>query len=279
MSVKRSVKYLQERIGLIMKCIDVINYMRTLAPENFAEGWDNVGLMIGDENREISKIMVSLDINDKVVKEAVEKGVDMIITHHPMIFKGMKSITEQTASGRRAITLIKNNIAVYSAHTNLDIAYGGTNSVLAHLLDLQNVTGLMPTHNPNEFLGKVGDLPVPMSFYAFSLLVKEQLCAEYITVTGNEMTTVTRVALCTGKAAGYEYMAQAKKMGCQVYITGDVGYHDGQNAEDLGLCLIDGTHYYTEVLIVPVLQEYLQQKFPDLEVIRSKVNSQTLRLI
>lgn len=262
-----------------MKCIDVINYMRTLAPENLAESWDNVGLMVGDEQAEISKVMVCLDITDKVVKEAVEKNVDMIVTHHPLIFKGMKSITAQTSAGRRVITLIKNNISVYSAHTNLDIAYGGTNSVLAHLLELENVQGLMPTDNPNEFLGKVGDLPVPMSFYAFSLLVKEQLCAEYITVTGNEMTTVSRVALCTGKASSLEYMAQAKKMGCQVYITGDVGYHDGQNANDLDLCLIDGTHYYTEVLVVPVLEEYLQQEFPELEVIRSRVNAQTLKLI
>lgn len=262
-----------------VKVSDIIKYMESLAPTKLAESWDNVGLMVGDADSEASTVLVCLDITDKVVKEAVDNNVDMIITHHPLIFKGMKSITAQTAAGKRVMTLIKNNISVYSAHTNLDIAYGGTNSALARLLGLENVQGLIPTQNPDEFLGRVGDLPVPMSFYAFSLLVKEQLCAEYITVTGNDMTIVSRVALCTGKAAGYEYLAQAKKMGCQVYITGDVGYHDGQTANDLDICMIDGTHYMTEVIVVPVLQEYLKLEFPEINVIKSKVNAQTLRIV
>lgn len=262
-----------------VKCSEIIGYMRELAPESLAKKWDNVGLMTGDEDADISRVMVCLDINDKTVKEAIEKKAELIITHHPLIFKPMKSITAGTAQGRRLITLIKNDISVYSAHTNLDIAYGGTNSALAHLLELKNVEGLLPAEKDGEFMGRVGELAEPMTFYTFALVVKELLGSEYITVTGNETTIISKVALCTGKAADYDFMLQAKKMGCQAYITGDVGYHDGQNANDLGLCLIDGTHYLTEVIVVPVLCDYLSEKFSDIEVIRSKTNGQTLRIV
>ncbi len=262
-----------------VKCREIMNYMEELAPKSLAESWDNVGLMIGDADAEINTVLVCLDITDKVVKEAVEKKADLIVTHHPFIFKGVKNITAQTAAGRRIITLIQNNISVYSAHTNLDVAYGGTNSVLAHALELKNIQGLMPTDTEGEYMGRVGELAQPMTFYTFSLIVKEILNAEYITVTGNEMTVVSKVALCTGKGSSYDFMAKAKEMGCQAYITGDMGYHEGQTANDLELCVIDGTHYLTEVLVVPALKDYIEGKFSELNVIKSNVDAQTLRII
>ena len=126
-----------------VKCSDIINIMEEYANSNLAEDWDNVGLMVGDENKTISKILVALDIEDKIIDEAIEKNCDMIITHHPFIFKGIKSIKASDTIGARIIKLIKNNICVFSAHTNLDIAKNGTNDTLANLLNLEKISNFL----------------------------------------------------------------------------------------------------------------------------------------
>ena len=109
----------------------ITEYIEELAPKYLAEAWDNVGLMVGDENTEVSKILVALDCRDEILDEAIEKGADMIITHHPFIFKGIKNMDFKMPLARKIAKAVKNDIAIYSAHTNLDIAEGGTNTVLA----------------------------------------------------------------------------------------------------------------------------------------------------
>jgi dinuclear metal center YbgI/SA1388 family protein len=261
-----------------VKCSEVIKLMESYAPPRLAEDWDNVGLLVGESERSISKILVALDATDAVIDEAIAVGADLIVTHHPFIFKAQKSITDCTPLGKKIIKLIKNDIAVYSAHTNLDSAGGGTNATLAELLGLKDVEGLADiVPEDNAAMGRIGNLDKPVSFSDFVKTVKAVLGAEVLSVSGDLDKTVSRVGICTGKGAGY--MAIAKAMGADAYITGDFGYHEGQTAEDLELCVIDGTHYLTEVIVVPVVGKYLSDNLKAVEVVLSKTDAQTLKFV
>ena len=260
-----------------VKISDIMDSMEKYAPRHLAEEWDNVGLMIGEENKEVTRILVALDINDGVIDEAIEKKAELIITHHPFIFRGIKAVTDETALGRRIIRLIKNDIAVFSAHTNLDAAEGGTNSTLAKLLELENVEGVGEVTEENGAMGRIGNLSHRMTFGEFISKAKKVLGADSLSVCGDLNREVSRVGMCTGKGASV--MQEAALMGADVFITGDFGYHEGQTAEDLGICVIDGTHYLTEVLVVPVIASYIAEKYRDIEVICSEVNGQTLKIV
>lgn len=259
-----------------VKLSEIMAAMESYAPARLAEEWDNVGLMVGSE-REIKRVLVALDVNDEVIDEAVSLGADLIITHHPFIFRGIKNVTDGTPLGRRIIRLIKNDIAVFSAHTNLDSAAGGTNSTLAALLDLENIEGLADINEDGSAMGRIGELKSEMSFADFISVVKAVLNADSLSVCGDLETKVKKVGICTGKGASF--MQEAKNKGADVYITGDFGYHEGQNAQDMGLCVIDGTHYLTEVIVVPVICSYLKKCFDGIYVIESEVNGQTLTIV
>lgn len=261
-----------------VKIMDIIAHLEKLAPESLAESWDNVGLMTGEENTEATKVLVALDCRSEVIDEAIEKGANLIVTHHPFIFKGIKNLNYKTPHSRKIVKAIKNDIAIYSAHTNLDIAEGGTNTVLAKLLELENIEGLLPV-GENAFLGKTGYLKNKMTFKEFALFVKEKLGADSLTINGDLNRDVKKIGLCTGKACDMDFLSVACEKGCDVYISGDIGYHDAQNAEDMGICIIDGTHYLTEVIVVPELCRYIKTEFKGIEVIESEINGQTLMKI
>lgn len=260
-----------------VKCKHIVELMNVYAPIELAESWDNVGLMVGDMQRDVNKVMVALDINDEVINEAIVNSVDMIVTHHPMIFKPISNVTSETPLGRRLIKLIQEGIAVYSAHTNLDVVSGGTNSTLAELLGLISIENLVESENPDG-MGKVGVLEKPMTFLELINNVKTILGAQNLVVSGDVDKIISKVGICTGSGANGEFMKLASAKGCQAYITGDVGYHNAQMANDLGLCIIDGSHYLTEVLIVPVLCDYLSRNLT-IDCVCSAVDGQTLHII
>lgn len=257
-------------------CSEIINAMNELAPQNLAESWDNVGLMVGDKNRKINKVLFALDCTEAVLDEAIEIGADMIITHHPFIFRAFKTLDYSKPLTKRIVKAIKNDIVIFSAHTNLDIAEGGTNTTLAELLSLDDTMPLAELDNERT-IGIVGRLNNKMCFAELIEYVKDKLGCEALTVCGDLTAEITKIGLCTG--SGSDYMAEAAQKGCQAYITGDMGYHDGQQAEELGLCVIDGTHYLTENIVVPKLCEYISNRFDSIECIVSKVNGQTLNIV
>lgn len=261
-----------------VKAIDIINVINEIAPENICCSWDNVGIMTGDKNCDVKKALIALDCSAAVIDEAVNIGADMIITHHPFIFKAIKNLNFDTPLSDKIAKVIKNDIIVYSAHTNLDIADYGTNYTLAKLLELENVKGLVPMGDEN-YMGRYGDLKSPLKFSEFIDFVKVRLGAKSLVVNGNMDAVITRIGLCTGAGADFEFMSKAKNEGCQAYITGDVGYHNAQIAEDLGLCLIDGTHYLTEVIVVDALYDILSDKIKGTDFVKSKVNGQTLNIV
>lgn len=261
-----------------VKAIDIINVINEIAPENICCSWDNVGIMAGDKNCDVKKALIALDCSAAVIDEAVNIGADMIITHHPFIFKAIRNLNFDTPLSAKIAKVIKNDIIVYSAHTNLDIADYGTNYTLAKLLELENVKGLVPMGDEN-YMGRYGDLKSPLKFSEFIDFVKVRLGAKSLVVNGNMDAVITRIGLCTGAGADFEFMSKAKNEGCQAYITGDVGYHNAQIAEDLGLCLIDGTHYLTEVIVVDTLYDILSDKIKGTDFFKSKVNGQTLNIV
>ncbi|WP_058486358.1 Nif3-like dinuclear metal center hexameric protein [Defluviitalea phaphyphila] len=254
-----------------VKCKKIIEELNKLAPEYLAEEWDNVGLMIGDIDQEVNRVLIALDAIPEVIEEAIKEKVDLIITHHPFIFKPLKSITKNDAIGQSIYSLIKNNIGVYSAHTNLDIAFGGTNDTLANLLELENISVLKEIDNYG--MGRIGNLKNACTLEEYAKFVKEKLKISNIRVVGNPTKVINIVALTTG--SGISYIQEAVNKKADLFITGDVKFHDAQKAKELGIALIDAGHYGTENIIIPVIKKYLEninKEDKKLEIIVSKIN-------
>ncbi|GHU53775.1 GTP cyclohydrolase 1 type 2 [Clostridia bacterium] len=250
---------------------DVIKIMNEYAPENGAEDWDNVGLMVGDFGDMVRGVLVSLDITDEVISEAEERGANLIITHHPLIFKPISKINSTTAKGRRIMLLIKKGINVYSAHTNLDIAEGGTNDTLFSLLGLQDKETLV-VNGAN--IGRIGELP-EMTIEDFAK--KAEKAVEWNGKSPRldivkASKTCRRISLCTGSAAGFDFLTASKNAVCDTYITGDVSYHQAQFAKDNGVNLVVIPHFYSEIHIVKVICGYLSKHFQNISYTKTQTD-------
>jgi len=258
---------------LVNKLMDT---MEKLAPARLALDWDNVGLLVGDAGADVRKALIALDLTDAVLDEAIAIGADMIITHHPMIFKPLKTVTAGTAAGRRVIRLIKHDISCFAAHTNFDIAGGGTNDALFERLGLTEKQPLTPPDAEGFALGRAGVLPAAMPFGAFMERVKAGLGLERLKYYGGVSENVLKIGLCTG--SGAEFMSAAADIGCDVYVTGDVSFHGAQAAADMGLKIVDATHYATEAAALPAIKSFLEEHLEndELEIIISATNGQTL---
>lgn len=247
---------------------DITALMENIAPSADASGWDNVGLMTGDTEHTVNTVLIALDCTDDVIDEAVGMSAEMIITHHPLIFKPIKSVTNQCPEGRRILKLIQNNISVYSAHTNLDIADGGTNDIVFDMLGLINKEYLWVDE---ERIGRIGELPKPICLRVFAEKLRKQIGGKCISYSGNGDKKVEKIGLCTGSASGYKYFSAAAANGCDTYISGDISYHEAQMAGELGLMLINAPHFATEIHIVKGLCEALSKKQPNVRFIEAKM--------
>ena len=245
---------------------DILKFMETVAPRNMKMDWDNVGLLCGSKSAPVTKVLVALDPFEHVCQEAAEWGADLIITHHPIIFQAMKSITDDTSIGRSILQLCRHGIAAINAHTNLDQAPGGVNDILARTLELQNIEvinacGVDADGNEWGLLrcGEVTEQPLT----EFLGHVKAQLgCAGLRYVDGGK--PVKKVAVGGGSCAGG--MLDALDAGCDTFVTADIKYNQFWDAHDSGLNLIDAGHFQTENPTVPVLAAKLQAAFPEMIV-------------
>lgn len=232
---------------------DIIDLMEQIAPPALAEDWDNVGLMLGRRDKEAKKILLALDMTKQSVDQAVEQKVDLIITHHPAIFKKLANMTDAVWQQELLLTLAEKGIAIYSAHTNFDIVNGGVNESLAQRLQLTNVVVL----DDQSGLGRVGEV-VETNLKDFAALVKQQLQADYV-VIGNAGKAVKKVAICGG--AGADFIQQALAKGADTLVTGDVKYHSAQEAVFSGLNIIDAGHQPTELPAMQDLKNRLEAYF------------------
>ncbi len=242
-----------------MKCQRIMDMLEALAPKKLAEDWDNPGLLAGSPQQEVTKVMTCLDVSIPVVESAIEQNVDMIVAHHPMIFKGVRHLRTDLYDGKMFQLLLSHNIAVYAAHTNLDIAQGGVNDVLAQAVGLERLEGFVITDGEGQAsLGRIGYLPEAKTLDEFAQIVKKGLHIEHLRLVRGNDKKVKKVALCSG--AGAEFVAKAAFKGADVYLTGDVKYHDAQRAVQQGINVIDAGHFGTEFPVVEVLADYLRQE-------------------
>lgn len=232
---------------------DIIKILEEIAPPAMAEDWDNVGLMLGRRCKAVKKLLLALDITGEVVQLAIAQKADMIITHHPLIFRGLKRVTDNEWQQELLLTLAEKGIAVYSAHTNLDCVSSGVNDVLAKKLHLDNVDVL----DSDNGLGRIGIVPA-CSLQEFAAMVKKILRADYVAV-GDAGKQVHKVAVCGG--AGSDLISLALLCGADTLVTGDIKYHEAQQAVFSGLNVIDAGHQPTEMPVMDDLADRLSQRF------------------
>jgi len=242
----------------------ILEYLETLAPTHMKYDWDNVGLLCGSREKEVKKILVALDPFMDVCEEAAAVGADLIVTHHPLIFRPCKSVTDEDPVGKSILYLISHGIAAVNAHTNLDCAPGGVNDTLAKTLGLTDTQIIDPIGEDYGLLRK--GFVKEQSLEAFMQTVKEKLGTPVLRYAdGGKPVSCVAVG---GGSCGDEYEA-AIKAGCDTFVTADVKYNQFWDAQELGLNLIDAGHYYTENPICAVLAEKLSEAFPEAEVILS----------
>ena len=245
---------------------DILTFLETLAPRSMKMDWDNVGLLCGSRKTEVTKILVALDPFEGVCREAAEIGAQLIVTHHPIIFQALKSVTDDTSIGRSIQLLCRENISAINAHTNLDCAPGGVNDRLAAALGLSEIEVIDPmgvdATGAQWGLLRKGNAH-PQSLSDFLSTVKTTLGCEGLRyVDGGQ--PVRKVAVGGGACASE--LMDAYRAGCDTFVTSDVKYNQFWDAQDLGMNLIDAGHFYTENPITACLAEKIAAAFPEVEV-------------
>lgn len=228
-----------------------------LAPFWLTMDFDNTGILVGDRNREVSCALLALDCTPAVVEQARQLGAQLIITHHPVIFHPLKRVNEDAV----VYLLIRSDIAVISAHTNLDIAQGGVNDALASAIGLRDCRGLeLLNEQTGAWLGRIGTLPEPLSPEAFAAHVKSCLNAASVKFAATPRAIHT-VALCSG--SGADCLDAAISAGADALLTSEVKQHEYLAATAAGISIFDAGHFDTEDIVIEPLRDYLAKEIPD----------------
>ncbi len=267
------------------KVSEILNYITDVAPLYWQESYDNCGLLVGDPNAMVDKALVTIDLTEEVVDEAIENSFHLIISHHPLIFKGMKSILCDNVIGRIIMKAIKNDISIAAMHTNLDNSYFGVNRMLAETLGLTNLQILQSNNDMistgininSEILqvgsGMIGTYDNAISENDFLNLVKRVLKIDAIRHSKLLNKPIKKVALCGG--AGSFLINDAKRCKADVFITADMKYHDFFEADD-SIILLDAGHFETEQFTKQLIADIISKKNPKFAVQLSKINTNSV---
>ena len=250
-----------------LKVKDINNIMEEYAPIELKESFDNVGLMIGDERSEVTSILVALDCTLEVIKEAKAKGCNLILTHHPPLFLKPASITTGTLTGKKVLELIKNNINVYSSHTNLDSTEEGLNDIVTNILGFNEWSIISPSVNNHTSkdkagIGRIVQLKEPMLLKDLCDHVKEKLEAASIRYCGEDNKIIEKLAIINGSGEDFFEASRKNKVDC--IITGDTTYHYVSDINELGIAVIDGGHFETEWPAMKIVAKNLEVKLTQL---------------
>jgi len=259
---------------------DIYEFMKTIAPEEMALETDNVGFLVGTGDREVSKVLVCLDITNDVITEALEAGVQLIVAHHPLFFS-LKTVTDSDITGGKIVRLISGGISAICMHTNLDAARGGVNDALAvavGIADDSRSAEPLPGHRCLDTgevvsLGRVGKLSEPCKMPDYLARLKKALNVNGLRYHDADRD-VYKVAISSG--SGTSEWENALKSGCDTFITAEIKYHLFLEAKERGINIIDAGHFSTENLISDVLLSKLKTTFPTVKSIESKVQNQTV---
>jgi dinuclear metal center YbgI/SA1388 family protein len=245
-----------------LKVSHISAIMESFAPVNLKENYDNVGLMIGDLDSEVTSIMIALDCTLEVIKEAVEKNCNLIFTHHPLLFLKPSSITAETLQGRKIIEIIRNNINLFSSHTNLDMVKHGLNDIVTELLGFKNWSIIEPSSRQlgavDSGVGRMVTLDNPMTLQLLCKKVKASLNIQNLRYVGQEEMLINKIAIVNG--SGEDYFKTAVTYGANCIITGDTTYHYVSDYMEMGIGIIDAGHFETEWPPMKVFAEMLQRK-------------------
>lgn len=255
-----------------MLCEEVIARLEELSPKGYAQKWDNVGLLVGRKEKEVNTVYIALDATDEVINAAVECEADMLITHHPMIFSAMKSVTADNFIGRRVLKLAKHDISYFAMHTNFDVM--GMADAAADELGLVEREVLEVTYEDEigtEGFGRIGELGGSMTLLELCEYVKESFDLEAVKVFGDLDGIVNVCAIAPG--SGKSMIKDAIEKGADVIVTGDIDHHDGIDAVAQGLFVIDAGHFGIEKIFVPYMEEFFLREMPGLRVYTHELTS------
>lgn len=259
-----------------MKCREVIEILEGLSPVEYACDWDNVGLLVGRREKEIRRVMIALDASRRIVERAVEEKVDLLITHHPMIFSPVKRWTEDDFVSDKALMLAENGICYYAMHTNFD-AVGGMAELAAgpRFLKLSDVSPIEECGEPGIGMGRYGKLPNPMTAGEAAEYIKDRFGLSFVLLYQDAEQSgrrFERIAVMPG--SGKSDIRRVKACGYDLFLTGDIGHHDGLDAMDMGMTVIDATHYGLEHIFVSFLAGYLGERVGDqMEIMEADLGS------
>lgn len=249
-----------------MQCNEIIRQLDKLAPEEYACDWDNPGLLAGRGDKTVDKVLVALDATDEVVEQAIAEQVDLLLTHHPLIFKPLRKVNDQDFISRRIVNLIQADISYYAMHTNFDAAPGCMADLAAQQLGLTAEAPLEVTGESEGGafgIGKIGTLSQPVSLTQLGELVKERFGLPFVTIYGLEQARgpINRIAVSPG--SGGSMIGFAEAAGVQALITGDISHHEGIDAVANGLAVLDAGHYGLEYIFIDFMRNYLQEQYGD----------------
>lgn len=276
-----------------MKCRVIMQLLQQQFPESLACSWDNVGLLAGSTEKEVHTVYIALDATDEAVRAAAEAQADLLLTHHPLIFKGLRQVSSEDFIGRRILELIRHDMAYYAMHTNFDVAamadlaaeYLGlsetavlqeTGTMSQRAERMQEKPDTMPQetvaetetlHSGNVIvgIGKIGMLPCAMTLKECAEWTKKSFGLDKVKVFGDPDMQMQCAAVCPG--SGKSVIEDAWKKGAQVLITGDIDHHEGIDAVARGMAVIDAGHYGLEQIFIPYMKKYLEAQLPELVVI------------
>ena len=256
-----------------MRCSEIIERLRELAPETCACDWDNPWLLAGRHDKEVKRIYIALDATDTVVERAVALKADMLLTHHPLIFKAVKQVNDQNFITRRILRLIQADISYFAMHTNFDSAPGCMADLAAARLGLRDCEPLELMGEMGEKpygIGKIGSLKQPMELEQLARRVKEAFGLPFVVVYGQNRVPdpVHRAAICPG--AGGSEIERAIAGGAQVLVTGDISHHQGIDSVARNMAVIDAGHYGLEHIFIDYMAGFLEEQFGrDLELVKA----------
>ncbi|EFM65360.1 dinuclear metal center protein, YbgI family [Peptostreptococcus stomatis DSM 17678] len=260
-----------------MKLRELLDRIRLKYPEELQYSWDNSSLNLGDLDQDINKIMLTLEITNRTIDEAIEKGVDLVISHHPFLMSKVNQIRTDTIKGGLIYKMIRNNISAYCMHTSYDMAEDGLNDYFFDLLGIKDrqvldVESSLDSYNDGKEygLGRLADLEKPIEIGDLISSLKDKLNIDHARYVGPKDLLINKIAVVTGN--GSEFFQLAKSKGCDILITGDLKYHQAMDALDIDMALLDFGHYGTEHIFSESVYNYINSISGDIEVLISERN-------
>ncbi|MBP5292220.1 MAG: Nif3-like dinuclear metal center hexameric protein [Lachnospiraceae bacterium] len=245
-----------------MKARDLIDIIEELAPPDMACDWDNTGFQVGRRDTDITGVYVALDATERSIRAATKAGCNFLLTHHPLIFKGVKSISDDSSVGRRLLMMAEAGIVYYAAHTSYDAAPGMMADRIAARLGLSDTLPIEPSQNGGS-IGRIGRLSEPLYPEELSQRVKAALSIPYVIEYSPDGLTKKQIT-CVGvlPGSGRDELALAQHLGAEAYVTGDINYHTAVDAMEDGMIVIDAGHYGTEWAFIEDMEAELRKRLP-----------------